>query len=92
MRPNAHAVIEQRGVEGLALAEETVLNAIHGLLRRRKADHIEVAPHSDLYEDLQFDSLEIAELSVMLEDDLGHDPYTAGFIPRTVGELVGFYD
>jgi acyl carrier protein len=37
------------------------------------------------------DSLELAELSAALEDELGHDPYSDGLAPETVGELIGYY-
>jgi len=41
---------------------------------------------------LGLDSLEAAELSAMLEDTLGTDPFTASSdLPETVGDVVGFY-
>ena len=52
---------------------------------------VEIKPESKLSEELGIDSLELAELSAALEDDLGSDPYTEGLIPETVAELVGFY-
>jgi acyl carrier protein len=46
-----------------------------------------------LYGDgLELDSLEAAELSAMLEDELGSDPFSAGgAMPETVGDVLGFY-
>ena len=46
-----------------------------------------------LYGDgLELDSLEAAELSAMLEDELGSDPFSAGDqMPETVGDVLGFY-
>ncbi|WP_435770485.1 phosphopantetheine-binding protein [Nocardioides sp. SYSU DS0651] len=42
---------------------------------------------------LELDSLEAAELSAMLEDELGSDPFSSGdVLPETVGEVVGFYE
>ena len=38
------------------------------------------------------DSLELAELSAVLEDDLGHDPYSQGIVPQTVAELLAYYN
>jgi acyl carrier protein len=38
------------------------------------------------------DSLETAELSAVLEDELGGDPFSTGTMPQTVGEIVAFYD
>ncbi len=54
-----------------------------------------VAPYdreTSLYaEGLGLDSLETAELSSMLEDDLGTDPFSVGIMAQTVGELLDFY-
>jgi acyl carrier protein len=72
-------------------AEQTIMGAIRTLLARRNEGDVVVTATSDLYDDLDLDSLEIAELSAVLEDDLGTDPYSAGIIPRTVAEVVAFY-
>jgi acyl carrier protein len=72
-------------------AEATIRGVIDAILKRRDADGLEVRPDSRLTDDLGLDSLELAELSASLEDDLGSDPYTEGIVPATVGELVGFY-
>jgi acyl carrier protein len=72
-------------------AEQTVVNAIRKLLRRRSSEPTQVDLDADLYQDLALDSLEVAELSAALEDDLGSDPYSEGVVPRTVGEVVDFY-
>lgn len=73
-------------------AEMTIISLIQSFLRRRSEEHIVVGPESNLYEDLMFDSLEIAELSTSLEDHLGSDPYSIGIAPLTVGELAAFYE
>jgi acyl carrier protein len=52
---------------------------------------IDIEPDSRLDQDLELDSLELAELSSALEEELGSDPYTEGVIPETVGELLAFY-
>jgi acyl carrier protein len=67
------------------------MNAIRSLLRRRDADEGPFDLDADLYEDVGLDSLELAELSAILEDELGSDPYSAGLVPRTLGELLDFY-
>jgi acyl carrier protein len=42
---------------------------------------------------LGLDSLEAAELSALLEDELGSDPFSAGHdMPETVGDILDFYD
>ena len=49
-------------------------------------------PDTPLYADgLGLDSLETAELSALLEDELGSDPFSTGDMPQTVGEILGFY-
>lgn len=73
-------------------AKNTVVDTIRSLLKRRKADKLEFDDDADLYDDLELDSLEVAEFSAVLEDDLGSDPYSAGQTPRTVGEVIKFYD
>lgn len=41
---------------------------------------------------LELDSLEAAELSAMLEDEFGSDPFSsAPAMPETVGEVLEFY-
>ncbi|RZI96482.1 MAG: hypothetical protein EOO67_00180 [Microbacterium sp.] len=37
------------------------------------------------------DSLETAELSATLEDELGRDPYSAGDMPQTLADIQAFY-
>ena len=73
-------------------AEKTVVRTIRGLLKRRKQDAAPLDLDADLYDDLHLDSLEVAELSATLEDDLGRDPYSEGLAPRTVAEVVEFYE
>lgn len=43
-------------------------------------------------EGLGLDSLQTAELSVMLEDEIGRDPFSEGALPQTVGEILDFYE
>lgn len=76
----------------MADAERTVVNAIRGLLKRKKGVDFDVQLDANLYDDLELDSLEVAELSAVLEDDLGTDPYSEGETPQTVGEVIGFYE
>jgi acyl carrier protein len=41
---------------------------------------------------LGLDSLETAELSAVLEDEYGKDPFSSDIMPQTVGDIVDFYD
>jgi acyl carrier protein len=71
--------------------ENTVMSAIETLLSRRENGNIPVTNESTLQVDLDLDSLELAEFSVMLEEELGRDPYSEGVVPNTVGEVIAFY-
>lgn len=73
-------------------AEESVLKALKAVIRTRKKKIVDITPDSNLYDDLELDSLDIAELSVVLEDDLGSDPYSEGVEPKTVAEVIKFYE
>jgi acyl carrier protein len=71
--------------------ENTIHDAIRTLLKRRGDESTEVTAESRLADDLDLDSLELAELSAALEDDLGSDPFSEGILPVTVAELVAYY-
>ena len=65
---------------------------IKSFLRRlKRSDNVD--ENTGLFaEGIGLDSLETAELSVLLEDELGHDPFSDGEMPQTVGEVMAFYD
>lgn len=71
--------------------ERVVLAAIQSILELRSGDQTALDGTSNLYDDLAMDSLEIAQLAALLEDEFGSDPYAAGFLPQTIGEIVHFY-
>ena len=75
----------------MADTENVVVGALRSMLKRRKAGGAEVTVDADLYGDLGLDSLDVAELSATLEDELGSYPYSEGIVPRTVGEVIEFY-
>ena len=73
-------------------AREDVVDTIRSFLARRKNSTAEFDLDTPLYgEGLGLDSLDAAELSAVLEDRLGSDPFSAGDAPATVGDVVGFY-
>ena len=74
----------------MADPQQTIMEAIQLLLRRKDLDP-PVEPGSVISE-LGLESLDLAELSTILEDDLGKDPYSAGILPQTVGELIDWYN
>jgi acyl carrier protein len=76
----------------VADAEKVVLKAIRKLAKRRKSSLADLDRDSELFDELKLDSLDAAELSAMLEEDLGSDPYSEGLTPRTVGDVLEFYE
>jgi acyl carrier protein len=70
-----------------SLAAET----INRFLARANKE-VDVTADTSLFADgIGLDSLETAELSSMLEDDLGSDPFSDGIVAQTVGEILDFY-
>lgn len=63
-------------------------------LQRANKEVLELSDDLSLYSDgLGLDSLEAAELSAILEDEFGSDPFSAGDdLPQTVGEILAFYE
>ncbi len=70
-----------------------VLQLIRSLLARMNKPVDDLGDEVGLYGGgLGLDSLETAELSAMLEDAYGADPFSeGGALPQTVGEVLAFY-
>jgi acyl carrier protein len=60
----------------------------------RADKHVDLVDGISLWADgLELDSLEAAELSAMLEDAFGTDPFSAADdLPQTVGDILAFYE
>lgn len=71
--------------------QTVVVAALQSLLDRRDGNQLQVELDADFYDVLELDSLEVAEFSAVLEDDLGRDPYSEGLVLRTAGEVIAFY-
>lgn len=73
---------------------DQTLAVITQFLARADKSDAEVAPATGLYGDgLELDSLEAAELSAMLEDEFGTDPFSSGDeLPQTIGDILAFYE
>jgi acyl carrier protein len=70
----------------------SVIRIISSLLERANKPHDDVTLDSAIHTDgLGLDSLESAELSADLENEFGSDPFSAGLMPETVGEIAAFY-
>jgi len=73
----------------LELAEQTV----RSFVARIKPEAPELELDTPLYADgIGLDSLEAAELSALLEDEVGSDPFTSDEMPQTLRDILGFYD
>lgn len=77
----------------MAIDEEQVRATISTFLRRTGKGRDALEPGLSLYgEGLELDSLEAAELSAVLEDEYGRDPFSAdGAMPETIGDVLDFY-
>lgn len=70
---------------------DEVTELLRGFLKERGFSDA-ITHETELYENgLGLESLEAAELSALLDMKLGSDPYTAGEIPQTVGDILRFY-
>ena len=76
----------------MAVDRTEVAPVIEAFLRRMKKA-TEFDDSTFLHGDgIGLDSLETAELSVMLEETFGVDPFQGEELPETVGEIYAFYD
>ena len=66
--------------------------AIRAFLQRSDKDADATLDTPLFGEGLGLDSLETAELSATLEDEVGTDPFSAGLMPETLGEILDFYE
>ncbi|MDT4919023.1 MAG: acyl carrier protein [Pseudonocardiales bacterium] len=70
----------------------TVESTVRSFLQRVEKD-VEFDRGTPLYADgIGLDSLETAELSAVLEDEFGRDPFSAETMPQTVGDILDFFD
>ncbi len=71
---------------------ERVVSTVRKFLKRQKKDESVALDTSLFAEGIGLDSLQTAELSVLLEDELGRDPFSDGADPQNLGDIVAFYD
>ena len=65
---------------------------IRDFLVRSKKDGVALTRETALYAGgIGLDSLATAELSAVLEDELGSDPFSEGDMPQTIGDILAFY-
>jgi len=70
-------------------AASTVRSFVSRVKKRKKGVDLDVSLYS---EGIGLDSLDVAELSAVLEDEFGMDPFSNGLMPETIGDIVAFYD
>jgi acyl carrier protein len=66
--------------------------AIRAFLQRTEKDADAPLDTPLFGEGLGLDSLETAELSATLEDEVGSDPFSDGLMPETLGQVLDFYE
>jgi len=71
---------------------ERVVSAVRKFLSRHRKDETVELDTSLFADGIGLDSLETAELSVLLEDELGRDPFSEGADVESVADIVEFYD
>jgi acyl carrier protein len=72
-------------------SSQDVEETLRSFLQRVDKD-ADFGPTTPLYADgLGLDSLETAELSAVLEDAFGEDPFSGDTMPQTVGDITDFY-
>jgi acyl carrier protein len=69
-----------------------IVETIRSFLARAKKNDTDLCADTELYGGgIGLDSLDAAELSAVLEDRHGRDPFSVGEMPATVGDIVDFY-
>ncbi|GAA3670642.1 hypothetical protein GCM10022237_33000 [Nocardioides ginsengisoli] len=72
--------------------QERVEQVVREFVSRVKPEAGELAADTPLYADgAGLDSLEAAELSAVLEDEFGTDPFQGETMPETLNDIVSFY-
>ncbi|MDQ6523339.1 acyl carrier protein [Nocardioides sp. LHD-245] len=72
--------------------QDRVEQIVREFVARVKPEAGEVAVETPLYADgVGLDSLEAAELSAVLEDEFGTDPFQGETMPETLSDIVSFY-
>jgi acyl carrier protein len=81
------------------MGKKSIKKKVESILREVADSEMEVNidKETDLYgEGISLDSLDVATLSVRLEEEFGRDPYTeaqegSGNFPEKVGDILDFY-
>ncbi|WGX97697.1 acyl carrier protein [Nocardioides sp. L-11A] len=72
--------------------QDRVEQVVREFVARVKPEAGEMTVETPLYADgVGLDSLEAAELSAVLEDEFGTDPFQGETMPETLSDIVSFY-
>lgn len=75
------------------MADKAAVEATIRTFLERADKLVEFTADTPIFADgLGLDSLEAAELSALLEDEFGTDPFSAGDFAETVGQIYDFYE
>ena len=70
-----------------------IVGVIKECMRRARLPARPIDRETGLYADgIGVDSLATAELSALLEDEFGSDPFLEADLPQTVGDILDFYE
>lgn len=71
---------------------DKLLSIVNTVRENRGLDKLEsIKPDDDLRRDLEFDSLDLAELTVRIEKETGVDIFADGFV-NSIGEILSKID
>jgi acyl carrier protein len=71
---------------------QTAEQVVRDFVARVKPEAPALELDTPLYADgVSLDSLEAAELSALLEDEVGSDPFTSDEMPQSLRDILGFY-
>lgn len=78
----------------MATDQDKARDVISEFLQRAEKTHGALTDDTGLWGDgLGLDSLEAAELSAMLEDEFGFDPFSSeAEMPERVGDILAYYE
>jgi len=77
----------------MSISPADIEQTVVAFLTRTNKMRIDFAPDMPLYADgVGLDSLETAELSAVLEDEHGTDPFSTSTMPQTLNDILAFYD
>jgi acyl carrier protein len=70
-----------------------IMDLIREVMKQNNRKDTALLPETDILKDTSLDSLDLAQVIVMLEEKTGKDPFAKGFITfHTIQELAALYE